>query len=85
MAKRSDAQGSDTQSTFEEALAELEAITAKMESGDVPLDESLKLYERGTVLVQQCQDQLNAAEEKIEQLSKTSAGKLASRPTRDDS
>jgi exodeoxyribonuclease VII small subunit len=55
---------------FEEALAELEAILADIEGGDVPLEESLIKYERGQFLVQHCRTVLAQAEKQIEQLSK---------------
>jgi exodeoxyribonuclease VII small subunit len=55
---------------FEEALAELEAILADIEGGEVPLEESLVKYERGQFLVQHCRTVLAQAEKQIEQLSK---------------
>lgn len=55
---------------FEEALAELEAILADIEGGEVPLEESLVKYERGQFLVQHCRSVLAQAEKQIEQLSK---------------
>lgn len=51
--------------TFESALQELEAIVRTLEDGGVPLEESLKAYERGMVLLRQCQETLNRAEQKI--------------------
>ncbi|MEA2736544.1 MAG: exodeoxyribonuclease small subunit [Humisphaera sp.] len=55
---------------FEDALAELEAILADIEGGEVPLEESLVKYERGQFLVQHCRSVLAQAEKQIEQLSK---------------
>lgn len=55
---------------FEDALAELEAILADIEGGEVPLEESLTKYERGQFLVQHCRTVLSQAEKQIEQLSK---------------
>ena len=59
---------------FEEALAELEAILADIEGGEVPLEESLVKYERGQFLVQHCRAVLGQAEKQIEQLSKSPDG-----------
>lgn len=51
--------------TFEASLAELEAIVRDMEAGQLPLEESLAAYERGTVLLKHCQEALGAAEQKL--------------------
>lgn len=60
---------SATEITFEQALKELESIIAKLESGELPLDESLKLFERGQLLAAQCSKLLTAAELKVKQLT----------------
>jgi exodeoxyribonuclease VII small subunit len=54
---------------FEAALAELDGIVRKLEEGDLPLEESLKLYERGVHLSRFCHAQLEAAERRIEILN----------------
>jgi exodeoxyribonuclease VII small subunit len=54
--------------SFEEALAELEAAVAQLERGDLPLEESIALFERGQALVTHCGRQLDAAELKVRQL-----------------
>lgn len=54
--------------TFEEAFRELEAIVRKLESADVKLDESLKLFEEGVRLARACSAKLDAAEGKIKLL-----------------
>ncbi len=54
--------------SFEDALAELEKIIASMEQGEVSLSESVKYYERAMALHQQCQNELQQAKLKIEQL-----------------
>lgn len=54
---------------FEEAFERLEEIVAKLESGDVALEESLDLYTEGMTLVKFCNVKLNVAREKIEKLS----------------
>lgn len=59
---------------FEEALAELEAIVDKLESGDLKLDQALQLFERGIQLRDGCQQVLTAAETRIETLVRRGAG-----------
>jgi exodeoxyribonuclease VII small subunit len=54
---------------FESAIAELERIVKQLEEGDLPLDRSLALFERGVTLSRYCHDQLTSAERRIEQLS----------------
>lgn len=66
---------------FEEALRELEQIVADMESGQVPLEESLVKYERGNYLIRHCREVLAQAEKQIELLSKSEDGSLKSEPT----
>jgi exodeoxyribonuclease VII small subunit len=55
---------------FEQALTELEALTERLERGDLPLDEALKLFERGVALTRHCQGALQAAQQKVEILLK---------------
>ena len=62
-------QTNENQLSFEQALAELEALVAKLEEGELPLDESLALFERGQTLSQRCNDLLAAAELKVRQLA----------------
>ena len=54
---------------FEAALAELEAIVARLEQGELPLEESLRQFERGVVLTRLCQKALSQAEQKIRVLA----------------
>jgi exodeoxyribonuclease VII small subunit len=54
---------------FEAAIAELDAIVKKLEEGDLPLEQSLALYERGVQLSRFCHAQLEQAERRIEILS----------------
>ena len=54
---------------FESAILELEAIVKQLEDGDLSLDKSLALFERGVALSRYCHDQLGAAERRIEQLT----------------
>ena len=53
---------------FEEAMTELEGIIDRLENGDVPLEESIALYERGAALKAHCETKLRAAKEKIEKI-----------------
>jgi len=55
--------------SFEEALQELEGIVARLEAGELTLDESLALFERGQKLAERCNKQLNQATLRIEQLT----------------
>ena len=50
---------------FETALAELESVIARLEDSTTPLDEALKLYEKGISLVRICNERLESAEQKI--------------------
>lgn len=60
--------------TFEEAITALEERVRKLESGDVPLDEALTLFEEGIALSKTCQDQLDAAEARVAALSRGAGG-----------
>jgi exodeoxyribonuclease VII small subunit len=62
--------------TFESSLAALEKIVAQLESGDLPLEESLKLFEAGVKLSRECRERLTDAERRIEVLMKDGDGKL---------
>lgn len=52
--------------SFEQALKALEEVVRRLEAGEVPLDESIDLYERGEKLRQHCQKRLDAAQARIE-------------------
>lgn len=54
--------------SFEDALRALEAIVRQLESGDVPLEDSISLYEKGDRLRQHCQKRLDAAQARIERI-----------------
>jgi exodeoxyribonuclease VII small subunit len=60
---------SDSIKDFESAIAELETIVKRLEDGDLALDKSLALFERGVALSRYCHDQLGSAERRIEQLT----------------
>ena len=54
--------------TFEEAMQALEAVVSQLERGDVALEQSIALYERGAALKAHCADKLKLAEEKVEMI-----------------
>lgn len=60
--------------TFEQALRALEGIVKQLESGEVPLDESIDLYERGEALRKACQARLDAAQARIEKIVQSADG-----------
>ncbi|MDO8825070.1 MULTISPECIES: exodeoxyribonuclease VII small subunit [Methylophaga] len=53
---------------YEAAVSELESLVERLEKGDISLEESLKLYERGVLLTRDCQEALQAAEQKVQML-----------------
>ncbi|WP_372893839.1 exodeoxyribonuclease VII small subunit [Rhodosalinus sp.] len=55
--------------SFEEAMRELEAVVTKLERGDVALEDSIRLYERGAELKKRCETKLKEAEEKVAQIT----------------
>ena len=54
--------------SFEDSLRELEGIVRKLESGEVPLEDSITLYEKGEALRRHCQKRLDAAQARIEKI-----------------
>ena len=66
----------DKEMQFEEAFKRLEAIVGNLESGDLSLEESMKLFEEGIGLTEACKSRLEDAEQKIQLLLKNSDGKL---------
>lgn len=65
---------------FEDAMKKLEGIVERMEKGDMPLNESLKLFEEGVKLTHFCSQELQKAEKKVELLTKNIEGKLVAVP-----
>jgi exodeoxyribonuclease VII small subunit len=63
-----------SQMSFEQALAALEDIVKQLERGDVPLDQSITLYERGEKLRSACQSRLDAAQARIERIVTNASG-----------
>ena len=69
--------------SFEAGLHQLEAIVKEMESGELPLERALELFERGTKLSDACRKQLEDAETRVEILMKR-AGEVQPQPFRND-
>ncbi|WP_298259182.1 exodeoxyribonuclease VII small subunit [uncultured Litoreibacter sp.] len=63
--------------SFEQAMSELEQVVGQLERGDVPLEDSIKLYERGAELKKRCETKLKEAEEKVAQITLGSDGQAA--------
>jgi exodeoxyribonuclease VII small subunit len=63
--------------SFEDALRSLEDVVRRLESGDVPLDDSITLYERGETLRKHCQARLDAAQARIEKIVQAPDGQIA--------
>jgi len=70
--------------TFEDALRALEDVVRKLESGEVPLDDSISLYERGEALRRHCQARLDAASARIEKIVQGADGQAAGTQPFDD-
>lgn len=69
------------QMSFEDALKELEDIVRKLETGNAPLDQSIKIYERGTSLRKHCEKLLKEAQTKIEKITLSKGGEALVEPT----
>jgi exodeoxyribonuclease VII small subunit len=69
-----DADNGDAALSFEEAMDQLEAIVAKLESGDVPLEQAIELFQEGMRLSQLCGSKLEQVERKIEMLIESEQG-----------
>lgn len=61
--------------SFEKAMAELESIVQRLERGDVPLEESVAIYERGEALKRRCDELLRQAEARVEKITLDASGK----------
>ena len=66
--------------SFEESLTRLEEIVAQLERGDLPLEDSVRLFEEGTRLSELCRKQLEEAEGKVEMLVKQRDGAMKREP-----
>ena len=69
-----------TDLTFEDSLARLEQIVSQLETGNLPLEESLRVFEEGVTLARRCARYLEEAEKRIEILTKDEAGALGTQP-----
>lgn len=58
--------------SFEQSMARLDEIVRHLEKGDMPLNDSLALFEEGTALIRSCEEQLDEAEQKVVKLRKGS-------------
>jgi exodeoxyribonuclease VII small subunit len=66
--------------SFEAAMAELEEVVRKLESGSVALEESIALYERGAALKAHCDAKLKAAEDRVETIRAAEGSAVATTP-----
>lgn len=66
--------------SFEKALEKLEKVVEALEVGDLSLDDSLKKYEEGIKLARTCQQKLDKAKQRIEELGKDAGGKFKKKP-----
>jgi exodeoxyribonuclease VII small subunit len=66
--------------TFEQALAQLEKIVAELESGQAPLEQAIKMYERGAALKAHCEQRLEAARLRVEKIVVGAQGAVAAEP-----
>jgi len=79
MVKESKDQNSDVAALpFEKALAELESIVQRLEKGDVALEESIQIYERGEALKRRCETLLREAEARVEKITSDASGNATS-------
>jgi exodeoxyribonuclease VII small subunit len=78
VARKEDA--TDDVARFEQALGELEQIVGKLERGELKLEESLQLFERGVELTRQCRKSLDTAELKVKQLLGDDGGRAEEPP-----
>ena len=66
--------------SFEQALRELEGVVRRLESGDVPLEESIRIYERGSALKTHCLGKLKKAQLRVEQIVLNQDGEASTSP-----
>jgi exodeoxyribonuclease VII small subunit len=80
MPKREQTKSATVEPTFEAQLASLERIVRELERGDLPLEQSLELFEQGVRLSRECQERLNEAERRIEVLLRGGDGSTIAVP-----
>ncbi len=73
-----------TELSFEAAIRELEQVVGRLERGDVPLEQSIALYERGAALRARCETKLGEAEEKVAKITLSADGKPVGTSPLDD-
>lgn len=66
--------------SFEDAMKELEGVVAALERGEVTLEQSITLYERGAKLRQHCEKRLREAEERVEKITLAAGGEVSATP-----
>jgi exodeoxyribonuclease VII small subunit len=69
-----------SQKSFESSLKELEEIVSRLEAGDLPLEQSLELFEQGVRLSRDCQKRLDEAERRVDILLKGNNGATIIKP-----
>ncbi|CAG0948553.1 Exodeoxyribonuclease 7 small subunit [Phycisphaerales bacterium] len=77
------AKNSQSELSYEQSVERLEEIVRRIESSEAGLEESIKLYEEGMALGRRCKEILTQAEQRVEQLSRESAGLDPARPNED--
>lgn len=81
MAKSTEAKSKDQEDlTFDEALRQLEELAGKLEEGDIPLEDALRVYERAIGLFSLCRGRLDTMEQRIEVLTEDLEGSLKTEP-----
>jgi len=65
-----DADGAGAPRSFEESLSELEARVRALEAGDLPLEDALRLFEEGISLTRECHEKLDAADQRLVELTR---------------
>lgn len=80
MAKQPQPAAEDRELSFDQALGKLEELAAKLEEGDIPLEDALDVYERAVGLFGLCRGRLDAMEQRIEVLSRDLDGTLQTTP-----
>ena len=71
--------------SFDKGMAELEAVVARLEGGELPLEDALAAFEAGIGLVRQLNERLNAAEARVEVLTRDAEGRLKLEPLEPES
>ncbi len=66
--------------SFEQALEQLEQLVERLEDGQIPLEDSLKDFEKGVALVRQLRERLDQAQQRVEKIMETEGGKLEAQP-----